>query len=283
MIYEGIDFANTETNLSHCYVSDDGQALQVLLVLPNEREHIQRRAIDCPLGVSLGLTQLLQGHLPPDVGNDGHKTRETERWLRGHAAAYQTNQLWLDRSDAEREQYPRRSYFNGGAHVQSAAGLQIVPACIAWLLQQIARDADPNQRLAVASAARRGEAPIIEAHPRMFLYSAIERLFRNDPTVVTVETLNSVAGYKENGEAAVGRRRAIYELLRANPAWMGQTPRQLLPADPPEQLLDSDHTFDAWLAALTAWAHEHDETLDWTEAAIEPDRVAAEGHILILR
>ncbi|MEQ8854776.1 DUF429 domain-containing protein [Gimesia sp.] len=283
MIYEGIDFAHIQANLGRCYVSDDSQALQVLLTGPNKPEDIQRRAIDCPLGVSWGLTQLVQGHLPPDLGGDGYKTRETERWLRNHATMYQTNQLWRARSNAEREQYPRASYFNGGSHVQSAAGLQIVPACLAWLLQQIAPDAKPNQRLAAASAARRGEGLIIEAHPRMFLYSAIERLYRSDSTVVTNETLNVVAGYKGNNLEAAGNRRIIYDLLQSNPAWMGQTPRELLPVIPPEEVIESDHTFDAWLAALTAWAHEKNETLGWIEAGIDPAHVGAEGHILVLR
>lgn len=282
MIYEGIDFANIELNQGHCYVSDDGQLLQVSLASPDEDALIQRRAIDCPLGVSKGFTQLIQGYLPPDIGNDGYKTRETERWLRGHAAAYESNQLWLNRGDVERDQYPRRSYFNGGAHVQSAAGLQIVPACIAWLFQQLAPDGQPDQRLAAASAARRGEGSIIEAHPRMFLYSAIERLYQNNPDVVTVETLNVVAGYKETGEVAVDRRRAIYQLLQTNPAWMGNAPRQMVPAAPPEQLVQSDHAFDAWLAALTGWAHDQDETLGWTDAGIDLDYVNAEGHILVL-
>jgi hypothetical protein len=283
VIYEGIDFASVEANLGHCYVSDDGQALNVLFAVQHETGAIRRRAIDCPLGVSHGLTQLVQGHLPPDVGNDGYKTRETERWLRGHAAAFHTNQLWLNRSDTEREQYPRPSYFNGGAHVQSAAALQIVPACIAWLLQQIAPNATQNQRLSAAKDARRGEGAIVEAHPRIFLYSAIERLYRSDSAAVTIETLNVVAGYKERGAEAVGRHRTIYELLQTNQAWMGQAPRKLLPAAPPEQLVQSDHSFDAWLAALTAWAHENDETLGWMSAGIEPEHVDVEGHILVLR
>jgi hypothetical protein len=64
---------------------------------------------------------------------------------------------------------------------------------------------------------------------------------------------------------------------------MGQTPRELLPVTPPEEVIESDHTFDAWLAALTAWAHEKNETLGWIEAGIDPAHVDAEGHILVLR
>jgi len=164
MLYEGIDFANIQKNIGHCYVADDGNTLQAE---PN-RDHSQElklRAVDCPLGVCFGFSGLLAGNLPQDIGGDGYKTRTTERWLRNHATNYQTNRRWQNRTPAENAEFARVSYFNGGAHVQSAAGLQIVPACIAWLSAELSADLEPAQRLLVAGAARRGESEIIEAHP----------------------------------------------------------------------------------------------------------------------
>lgn len=286
MIYEGIDFANIQNNVGRCYVADNGHELHVLPVVPDPNIKLTRRAVDCPLGVSSGFTDLIQGHLPSDDGEDGYKTRKTERWLREYAAQYRTNQLWRERGEADRAQFPRPSYFNGGAHVQSAAGLQIVPDCIAWLyreLRELAHNAEAGQRLAAAGDARRGEGMIIEAHPRMFLYSAVERLYNHNSALIAIGDLNDIAGYKEKEPGAVGRRQRIYGLLKNNTAWMGQAPRDLLPAEPPEELVNSDHKFDAWLAALTAWAHHNDETLDWKTAGIAANQVSVEGHILVLR
>ncbi len=277
MIYEGIDFANEQKSVGWCFVLDDGQTLRVLLERPENGE-VRRRAVDCPLGVNAGFFRLLGGVLTDDHGNDGYKTRYTERWLRAHVAGYRTNQRWLGRSADDRRKFPRRSYFNGGSHVQPAAGLQIVPACLDWLLRELAVDQLPQDRLAAATAARRGEATVIEAHPRIFLYSAIERLFHLNNDLVSFRTLNDVASYRSHKDC----RGRVYRFLQENPGWMGQSIRTLEPAEAPESLLASDHKFDAWLCALTAWAHENHETLLWTAAGIPHDIVDLEGHILIL-
>jgi hypothetical protein len=283
VIYEGIDFANQQRNVGYCYVVDDGRTLRVLLEHP-EKGEIRRRAVDCPLGVGAGFSRLLVGDLTNDHGNDGYKTRYTERWLRAQVPGYQTNQRWLGRNADERREFPRASYFNGGSHVQPAAGLQIVPACLDWLLRELALDLPPEDRLAAAAAARRGEATVIEAHPRMFLYSAIERLYHHNNELISISTLNDVADYKDKGKTShEDRRGRVYRFLQRNFGWTGQNPRTLEPAEPPDVLLATDHKFDAWLCALTAWAHENHETVMWLAAGIPHDVVHIEGHILILK
>jgi len=216
-IYEGIDFANKEDNIGRCYLVDDGRTLR-LRPDASKIEHVKRVAVDCPFGTSFGFQQLLSGNRPADAGGDGFKTRETERWLRTHVRNYAINQRWLGRSELEREEFPRASFFNGGSHVQPTLGLQIVPACVAWLMEQLLPDGDPTDRYRALCAARKGESSIVEAHPRPFLYSVIERLWHTQPGLLTLAMLDAVASYKDSrGKPPHTRQRAeIYRLLPAS-------------------------------------------------------------------
>lgn len=276
-VYEGIDFAINEENIGRCYVIDDGQQLTTTFTRPDEHA-IVRTAVDCPLGTTTGFLSLLQGDLPPDDGN-GFQLRRTEIWLRDTLRNYQTNQRWRNRDDAERKLFPR-PYFHPTQHVQPTLGLQIVPACIHWLFEKLAPDGTAEERLAAVAHARRGEASIVEAHPRPFLYSAVERIWRHQQATVTIPVLNHVAGKKEPGS-----RGEVYDLLRDNGCWMGAVQRTLLPEQPPQELLATkDHAFDAWLCALTAWCDNNGETIDWTQVpGLTQEIVEIEGHILVLR
>lgn len=277
-VYEGIDFANKEENIERCYVTDDGQQLTTTFTRPDQYP-IVRTAVDCPLGTTAGFLGLLQGELPPDDGN-GFQVRRTEIWLRDTLWNYQTNQRWRDRNDAEREQFPRANYFHPTQHVQPTLGLRMVPACIHWLAENLAPDGTTEERLAALADARRGEASIVEAHPRPFLYSAVERIWQHQHAIVTIPILNHVAGKKEPGS-----RGEVYNLLRDNGCWMGAVQRALLPEQPPQELLATeDHAFDAWLCALTAWCHDNGETIEWTHVPdLTQEIVDIEGHILVLR
>jgi hypothetical protein len=276
--YEGIDFANKERNVGRCCLHDDGRRLIASFESP-ETPVFARSAVDCPLGTSAGFHTLLSGDLPEYQSRDGFKTRTTERWLRDQLATYATNQRWRDRNRDEKDRFPRRSYFNRSQHVQPTLRLEIVPACLDWLVRQLVANGTKDQRLEALAEARRGEARIVEAHPRPFLYSAVERLYRQDANVVDLSTLNAAAGYKGSREY----RCTVYQLLRDNQVWMGESVRHVLPRTPPEALLNSDHAFDAWLCALTAWAHNNGETLSWDEVAEITRRIVGiEGHILVL-
>lgn len=276
--YEGIDFANREENVGRCYVIDDGQQLTTTFTRPDELP-IVRTAVDCPLGTTVGFLGLLQGDLPPDDGN-GFQLRHTEAWLRDILWDYHTNQYWRNRDRVERRQFPRANYFHPTQHVQPTLGLRMVPACIYWLSENLAPHGTPEERLDALADARRGEASIVEAHPRPFLYSAVERIWRHQQATVTIPVLNHVVGYKKLPSS----RSEVYALLCSTNCWMGAAQRVLMPAQLPREVMATDHAFDAWLCALTAWCHDNGETIDWTQVpGLTQESVEIEGHILVLR
>ncbi len=49
-----------------------------------------------------------------------------------------------------------------------------------------------------------------------------------------------------------------------------------------DDLTDLDHSFDAFLCALTAWAHHYRQTMTWDMAGVPAEYVDVEGHILVL-
>ena len=113
----------------------------------------------------------------------------------------------------------------------------------------------------------------------MFLYSMIERLYRADRQAVDLDTLYLIARYKELPD----NRRTLYRLIRDNRSWMGSASREIGTVELPEELAAKHHKFDAFLCALTAWAHDHGECISWCAAHISPEVVDIEGHILVLR
>ena len=282
-IYEGIDFANRDHHFGRCRVVDKRGVLRLELEF-DEEAPIKKTAVDRPFGSSWGFQELLNGNIVPDVEDDGYKARKTELWLREHIREYETNIRWGDRNDAEREEFPRQNYFNGGAHVQSTLALQIVPDCLAWLFEKLGEFDNPAARLQALSQARRGESDFVEAHPRLFLYSIIERLYLYNEELITLQVLNTVAGYKDrDGEPPhTERRAAIYRLLCQNHEGWLPVGREIRPHEAPASLVESDHTFDAWLCCLTAWAHDLDQTIGWQAVEIEQQYVDVEGHIHIL-
>ena len=119
----------------------------------------------------------------------------------------------------------------------------------------------------------------IEAHPRMYLYSVLERLYRHRQKSVSLNMLFTAARYKDSPV----NRAVLYNLLREQTAWMGPSIRQIFPATIPDELAASDHVFDGYLCALTAWSHSQGECLTWQELEIPAAYVEIEGHILVLR
>lgn len=276
--YRGVDFANRAQNVGECWIEDDGSTLTAHAG-PQQRTY-KLMAVDSPFGTTWGFEAGLRGQACWDQYGDGFKSRQTEQQLRHFVSRYKTNEEWRSRSIVDAASYPRKSYFNGGAHIQGSVGLVIVPELLHWLANELAPGQPAPIRIAALQAARLGIGKAVEAHPRLFLYSAVERIriAANQPLGTGI--LNSVAGYKQRSTAM----QATYELLAANAyQWTGASARHIAVAGDLATIIGSDHTFDAWLAALTAWAHDHNETWDWKAVRVSEEVIGTEGHILILK
>jgi len=293
--YLGIDFANIEKNVGNCLIDDDGQTLSARFTdkVPHVSE-VRLTAIDCPLGTSQGFEMGLRGELS-DVSEDGWKTRLTERTLRSVVEAYATNQAWKTakgqlRTKAARAQYSG-PYFHPTSHIQPSVGMVIVPALLQFVGRQLCPDGKPDRRLEAIREARAGNGPIVEAHPRLFLYSLLERTQQSGQPI-PLETLRAAARYKvKDSEEGLGDlttgsscRRHLLDFILRHPEWTGIACKRTISVDGAlEKLIEDDHAFDAWLSALTAWAHARQETLTWAALRMPEDVSRAEGHILVLR
>ena len=102
------------------------------------------------------------------------------------------------------------------------------------------------------------------------------------PGPIGADELRAVVQYRDrNKENHADRRAQVYQLLAQHvPEWLGG---EYELADPPESLLAIDHAFDAWLSALTAFAHTEGMTITWQDAGINEEQVNVDGHILILK
>jgi hypothetical protein len=134
--------------------------------------------------------------------------------------------------------------------------------------------------------ARSGRGRIVEAHPRAFLYSIIERIYRNIHTnsnaVVWEHELRNVVRYKDKKNVShVVERKNVYTFIKHHSSawlWDGFTL-----ADADDCLFQTDHAFDAFLAAMTAFAFASKQVVCFSDAGISNDTVSIEGHISILR
>jgi hypothetical protein len=282
----GRDFACDKTKDVSCFLHDDGEKLHVKLVKP-PTVVVKLTAVDCPFGTSAEFLMVLNGGLPETLGDPSLATRATERWLREHVGGYQSVKLWDKKA---KKAYPRVKYFVTTSHVQPSVGLRMVPKFLHWLLQQkdkLYPDLDPNRcPLLFFQKMRQGNGVIVEAHPRMFLYSAIEKQFLSDKESVTREVMYNTTSYKsDKRKGLLGKdcRRKVYKFLSSTTGWLGLYPR-ILPKDLPEEFFKTDHYFDAFLSALTAWAHYNSLTIPWnnTENMVTEKSVFHEGHILVL-
>lgn len=280
--YLGIDFANREANHGRCWLLDDGQQLVASFSKPEADPSCT--GVDCPFGTTAGFESLLRGEKPAgDPAKDGFKSRATELLMRSHVRSFATNTAWKALAADQRDDGSSRDFFNAGSHVQSTLGMVIVPACINWLTDELASEGSAAVRLAAVRRARLGCAPIIEAHPRLYLYSALERIWGGGAAHFNVAVLGTIAAYKRKGAPGEEGRKQALELLRTWPDWQPTTARRRVVTESEELLLASDHAFDAWLCALTAWSHAHGDTWTWSHAGLPEDLVEVEGHILILQ
>jgi len=275
-VYMGIDFANKDTNIGRCRLTADFVSKKLTPSIttkePGESEYV---AVDCPFGTSEGFFKLLNGKIPNDCEWDpGLKTRHTENWLRKELWDYSTNSYWRHLDVREPQQY-----VNQTAHVQPSVGLVIVPAFLRWVLC--------SQKLTPAQLvdARSGHGRMVEAHPRAFLYSIVERIYRivsqesND--IDWKDELSNVVRYKDKKSVShLAERTRVYGFLQKySSAWLWDG---FTLADAEDRLLQKDHAFDAFLAAMTAFAFASKQVISFTEAEIDVDTVSVEGHISIL-
>ncbi|MBI3200081.1 MAG: DUF429 domain-containing protein [Myxococcales bacterium] len=278
-VFHGIDFANVEAHHGQCWLVDDGTTLTARF---NPQEPVVRTAVDCPFGTSQGFEALLKGEIT-EPSDDGFKTRATERLMRKHVAAFTTNAEWRAQDTKTRKALDRVSFFNGGAHVQPSVGLVIVPEFLDWLMGRLGGDST-TERLKRVREARLGEGPVVEAHPRLLLYSIIERVRLGSRQTIPAQVMADIGGYKDRGAHGEQGRRQAYNLLASGTAhWQPTGQARQIAVPDLVTMLAVDHAFDAWLAALTAWAHHHHDTWTWDQAGLPQANVEVEGHMLILK
>lgn len=275
-LFRGIDFALATKRRAEAFVVDDGEVLQAVSQA-SSKENLA--AVDCPLGTTSGFVDLLAGR-DPEASEDGFQARRTEHWARCHLSKYRT----VKGSNLRSSGGKRVLYFHPTSHAQPAAAMRTIPACLDFILTELSLHGEgPEARLQALSAARRGEGRFVEAHPRLFMYSALERVHRVEHGSCGRDILLAATTYKRGTKRVSAKKRScIYAFLVENPVWMGSQRRRLEPLEAPDWLIDNDHNFDAWLCALTAWAHDHSETLDWRAAGIPEEIVDIEGHMLLL-
>lgn len=266
--FEGVDYADDRTKLGRCTIGVDTAGIISPVIRIPDGATIEKAAVDCPFGTSDSFVRLYRGELQAgDV-----KTRATERWLRNTLAAYGSNVCWK----ANRGQRKPAQYVNCTGHVQPSVGLQIVPGFLDWFYRRLHDASSSADRRRAIRNARLGSHCTVESHPRAFLYSAVERIY-NSPVMGNLDwagILPRIAEYRLDLQFT-------YAFLRDSaPGWLwnGCT----LSRDP-GQFLFNEHTFDAFLAALTAFAHAENQTVDWKSAGLSVGVVEVEGHILILK
>ncbi|MEI9948269.1 MAG: hypothetical protein WDO74_04645 [Pseudomonadota bacterium] len=187
---------------------------------------------------------------------------------------------WRSRQRTTPDEFEGVAFFNGSSHVQATLRMVIVPGLLYWLTGSLLKD----DRLPVLRDARLGRGHAVEAHPRLFLYSAMERIRIGTGQRIPTSTMGVIAQYKSEGADGTRGRRAALELLTSNTAhWLPQGEYRTIAPAAFDEMVANDHAFDAWLSALTAWAHEHSDTWLSAHAGLDEGVVAIEGHILILK
>jgi hypothetical protein len=279
--YIGIDIADDVVNRSRVDLVDDGSVLEVSNIhtaYGNPLAEGERGAVDSPFGYPRAFMEVACRLRSVAVGPQDLKRRMTESLL-GHFFAE------LPFVVEANEAVPH--FFNRGRHVQSTVSLEIVPGAILEVIrllglsnsQQVARERE-------IVAARMGDGQLIEAHPRLFLYSALARVRAGLGIPLPVDLLTAAKRYKtpsqptaeEAAQAFANRQNLLGFLTQHVELWLGVT-RGLNAAG----VCLRDHDFDAFLCALTALAHHQGQTRRWdTFPEFSLDMVAAEGHIFIL-
>ncbi len=224
---------------------------------------IRLTAVDSPLGTCKDFLTVLKEEIPESLNDSKLKERKTEKYWRSRLSGFAT-------------QLPNTTdYFHRSRHLKSSAGLEIVPECIYCLLKSLQKNGLKKARLGTP------DAIFIEAAPRVFLYSIIERVrceLKQEGNAVPDKVVEAVRDYKE--KSSIHRETVYRYVVEHVRFWTGMKKRSLELAFPEDELFRNDHLFDAWLAGLTAWAHAQGETSTYLDAGLDPMTTEAEGHII---
>jgi|GEM_PF-2610226 len=227
-------------------------------------DSIRMTAVDSPLGTCMDFASVLIGKLPDCMSDPKLKERETENF-------------WRKRLLAIAKKHPHTpGYFDQNSHLKSSGGLEIVPEAIYCLLKTLGAADLAKSRVGAS------DAKFIEAAPRVFLYSIIERIRQfeeSEGRSIEHHVTDAVKNYKKDHSYRVV---VLDFVLTHFTSWSGGTEREMRLALDKQELVKDNHLFDAWLCALTAWAFAQGLTLEAREMGTERERLEIEGHIIAL-
>ncbi len=243
-------------------------------------------ALDSPLGYPKPLTQLIQSLDQADAPERHFKYRRTDDVVADHVADLQVVR------DADNPDARVPGFFNRARHVKPTLGLQIVPGALRETIRLLnLGEQEVRARVHVMEQVRCGDlgAQVIEAHPRLFLYSALNRIRIGTDHPLPQDVLIAARDYKtppaadhvEQAIRAQNRRYVLRFLREHTQHWIGLAGLNVYDRPP---VCDRDHDFDALLCALTALAHDRGWTWSWADmgGGMDHKTVAEEGHIFIL-
>lgn len=286
-LFQGIDLAKTTKNIGYCIIADDGNTLTVHAIGDEANvpiKYITRLAIDCHFGYPIDIIKLLNGTLPSIEAQKSKQFalwRKTEDWFADtQFPRYSTKSVWDSRIKHQSEELSG-SYFNKGCHIVPATGMHVIPRCLALIMGACDGDVLGTEGISQLRAAHRGESNIVESHPRLFMYSLLERIHVQNS--LSAIQLGNAAKYKQRKSTKVRNRKRRESIVHLLVKYCDKAISRTLNVPDVMLLSDSDHHFDAFLSAMTAWSHHHNLTTTWQEAKIPSDVVDQEGHISILR
>lgn len=227
---------------------------------------IQMFAVDSPLGTNRDFADLLRGEIPEQLSDRKLKERATERFWRKRLL------------DIARHHPETTRYFDQNSHLKSSVGLEIVPEAIYCVQKAFGKRGLRDARIGSP------DARMIEAAPRVFLYTIIERIRRSETQkgrAIDPRITESVKQYKS--KEGSDRGLILDFVLEHFRSWSGGINREFRFAVDKEKLIADNHLFDAWLAAMTAWAFCQKQTLNAKDAGLTGTRLELEGHIVALR
>jgi len=272
--FVGVDIADDPDNRSRVDLGVNGKYLTVENSFRGYGPRLapgQWAALDSPLGYPVAFLDLVNSLQTEGVEDSRQfKYRRTEILVGDKVA-----QLRLVQEANLRVPH----FFNGGSHLKPTLGLQIVPGAIREVMRLSGVSGDRESvRRATLHSARLGESHVLEAHPRLFLYSALDRIRTGGGKPLPEDVLKAVKSYK----AGVESRQKVLGFLERNSAhWLGNFALRLGSAE----ICRRDHDFDALLCALTAFTHAKAQTLTWGRfpGKLIGETVKIEGHMVILR
>lgn len=287
----GLDFANVQHANAKCLLKDEAGEITLCpnSDVPTREREIARFALDAPFGLTKPMLELLQGtNYEGDA--DRLRLRETDR----RVGALVKKMRIADRKQTKLGGHP---LFNSGSHIHPPMAFQTLPNALREVLRLERFSSPDSQTSSLLVESRLGLGRVVEAHPRLFLYSLLERLGGKYKT--TTEEGRILASARDYGPAVrrkteageefearrkqrcPNRKQLVKEICESSSSWMGAAHREF--SGDFSRVAETDHVFDAFLCALTAFMHHAGETLLWSDLKIDRSTVEIEGHMIILR